>query len=98
MEQPYRKIKINLKSTNTKAVDKLPEEAEKVLMLFTKYADISSEQVAHYASLDLLRTEHWLDILEEKNMVYSSIAMMSEVIYYSIAPEGKKYLAANNMK
>lgn len=84
------------KISTPQSVDKLPEEAEKVLMFFTKHTEVTASQIAHGISLDLTRTEHWLDTLDEAEMIYASYSMMSDTTY-SIAPGGRKYLVNNNM-
>ena len=75
---------------------KLSEEAERVLMFLTKYTEVSSSQIAQNLSLDLTRTEHWLDVLENESMVYASCFMEGENTY-SMGSEGRKYLVTHNM-
>ena len=93
---PLKQEIVNLKSQKPEPVDKLPGEAEKILMFFTKYTDVTADQIAHHLSIELTRTEHWLDVLEEKNMVYAPLSMMSPTTY-SINSEGRKYLVNKNM-
>ena len=87
---------INLKNQKFTPVNKLSEEAEKVLIFFTKYTDITADQIAHSISLDLTRTEHWLDILQDSEMIDASYSMMDPTTY-TIASKGRKYLVENNI-
>lgn len=80
----------------SQAVDKLSEEAEKVLMFLTKNTDVTASQIAHGISINLTRTEHWLDTLDEAEMIHAFYSMMSETTY-AIAAGGRKYLINNNM-
>ena len=88
---------ISLKNTPLEQqTHKLSEEAERVRMFLTKYTDVTSNQIAQNLSLDLTRTEHWLDVLENENMVYASYFMEGETTY-SMGAEGRKYLVTHNM-
>ena len=86
----------NLKNHHSQRSPELSEEAKKVLMFFTKHTEVTSEQISHNLSLDLTRTEHWLDILEKLEMDYALHAMEDET-RYSIDEKGREYLVVNNM-
>ncbi len=75
---------------------RLSEEAEKILIVFTKHTDITAVQISNIVSLELTRTEHWLDTLLDDDMISASYSMMSDTTYF-IAPEGRKYLVDNNI-
>ena len=87
---------IDLQNKKPEPGDKLPEEAEKILVFFTKYSDVTVDHIAHHLSFDLTKTEYWLDLLSDKNMVYASHSVMSPTSY-SISPEGRKFLVINNL-
>jgi len=74
----------------------LPEEAQKILLLLTKYKGITADQVAHNVSSDLTRTEYWLGELSEKDLVYASYSMMAPT-KYSIGQKGREFLISNNL-
>lgn len=93
-ELEHQSQSINMsENTNTK----LHHEAESILMHLTKYTDIPAYQIARSLSLDLTRTEHWIDELEKSEMIYGSFDMESDTTY-SLKSKGRKYLVTNNMK
>lgn len=86
----------NIKNKPTDKIDKLPEEAEKILLYLTRHEDVSSGQIAHGISLDLVRTEYWLGELSDKEFVYSSLIMEEETTYF-LAQKGRGYLINGNL-
>lgn len=86
----------NPKESKSQHKTKLSAEAEKILMVFTKHTEISAVQISNLVSLDLTRTEHWLDTLINAQMITASYSMMSDTTYCIIS-EGRKYLVDTNM-
>jgi septal ring factor EnvC (AmiA/AmiB activator) len=86
----------NLKNTPTDKNNKLSEEAEKILLYLAKQEDVSSGQIAHSISLDLVRTEYWLGELSDKEFIYSPIIMGEEPSYF-LAQGGRGYLIKSNL-
>lgn len=78
------------------SIDKLSEEAQKVLLLLTKHTDITAAQISHNISLELTRTEYWLGILADANFVCASYSIMDDTTY-SIGQNGREYLVKNNL-
>lgn len=78
-----------------------PEEAKNVLLHLAETAEEgtaekSASQIAHSISLNLARTEYWLEEFEKKEMV-ASIHVMAEPEYYRLDQNGRKYLIKNNL-
>lgn len=89
-------IKRDNKAQAPQSVDKLPEEAERILMFLAKYKNVTAKQIAQEISLNLTRTEYWLDKFDEAETVYPAYTMETETTY-TIAPKGREYLFKNNM-
>jgi seryl-tRNA synthetase len=86
----------NIKNIPTDKIDKLSEEAEKILLFLAKHEDVSSGEIAHGISLDLVRTEYWLGELSDNEFVFSTLRMCEETTYY-LAQKGRGYLIKNNL-
>ena len=82
---------VNVKISSSKQVDELHEEAQKILLVLTKQKRVNANQIAHMISLDLTRTEYWLNILCRKKMLYNSITLNSPTTF-SLAQAGREYL------
>lgn len=87
---------LDLKNPTLTPDKSLPEEAQKILLLLTKYKGIAADQVAHNVSIDLTRAEYWLGELSEKKLVYASYSIMAPTTY-SIGQKGREFLISNNL-
>ncbi len=75
---------------------KLSAEAESILLFLTKHTEAFAEQISSGISLELVKTEYWIEVLSEKDMITFSIAM-NQPSYYYLAQGGREYLIRNQL-
>jgi predicted HTH transcriptional regulator len=76
--------------------NKLPDDAEKILIFLSEHRYVTSKQVSHYLALDYRKTEYWLKELVKERIINASISIGAPT-KYSISQGGREYLTDNDM-
>ena len=89
---------VNSKNTEAKAAKRpFPEEAEDILLFLAKHESTSAQQIACSISLDISKTEYWLDEFSNKDFVYFPSHIGARDKRYYLAKKGLSYLINNKI-
>jgi predicted nuclease with TOPRIM domain len=87
---------LDFKNQESVPNNKLPEEAQSILLFLARNKDVTAIQIAHNISLDPTRVEYWVDEFAEKEMACPCY-IIEEPTTYSIGQKGRAYLIANKL-
>lgn len=99
LKQQLSALQIHVSAPQEQAVkdtEDLGEEPTKVILFVSTNKGATSDRIAWGTQLNLVRAEHWLDELEEKELVYRHLFMGSPSTY-SLSSLGRKYLVAHGL-
>ena len=83
-------------ATNSTPIKTLSAEEEQILKCLVEYGQASLEAISEAISLDVIKTEYWLDQLQDRNMVSIPLAFGSPGLFY-LDKAGRGHLVENGL-
>ena len=85
-----------LQNAPKQVAERLPEEAEKILLFITSHPDFQADVIASGTIIDQQRTMYWLGVLCKMKLILNSYSLINPTTY-SVHHEGREYLMKNGL-